>query len=133
MTDSSLEIQQAVVAALKADGAVAALVGARVYDEPPEAPTYPLIELGPGFGEPWEGTTMAGWRLVQTVNCWSRKPGRVEALQIAAAVTAALHRVQLTLSTQSYVPALNVGQNTISQDDGITTLAAIRFEFLTHP
>jgi len=133
MTDSTLEIQKAVVATLKADGAVAALVGARVYDAAPQGPDYPLIELGASVSEPWEGTTMDGWELFQTINVWSQKPGAVEALQIAAAVNAALRRVALTLDTQAYVLGSLDAQNKIPQSDGRTTLVAMRFRFLTHP
>lgn len=130
---SDLELQKAIVAALKADGAVTALVGTRVYDEPPQDPTYPLIEFGLRAGDPWATQGSDGWETVQTLNAWSRKPGAVEALQIADAVKAVLHRQDLTLDTQQFVMGDLAFQNTIPQADGKTTLVAMRFRFRTQP
>jgi len=132
MTDSTLEVQKAIVGALKGDAAIVLLTGGRIYDQPPQQPTYPLIEIGPSFGDVWEGSDMDGWEVVMTVNVWSEKPGRVEASQIATAIKSAMHRAVLPLDTQQFVLGDVMGTNVIPQDDGRTTLAAIRLRFLTH-
>jgi len=133
MVDSTLEIQDALVVALRADGAVTALVGQRTYDAAPQTPTYPLIEFGLRLSEPWEGTGMDGWESMQTINVWSEKPGAAEAVEIAAAVTALVHRGSLTLASQAFVLGSLIGSNVIPQPDGKTTQVALRFRFLTHP
>ncbi len=133
MVDSTLEVQDALVLALRADGDVTALVGSRTYDAAPQNPTYPLIEFGPRFSEPWEGSGMDGWESNQIINVWSEKPGAAEAIEIAAAVTALVHRGTLSLSSQAFVLGSLVGSNTIPQSDGKTTQVALRFQFLTHP
>ena len=46
MSDASLVLQGAVVTLLKSTAAVAAIVGARVYDSVPESPTFPYITVG---------------------------------------------------------------------------------------
>ena len=42
----ALALQAALVAHLRADAGVAAIVGARVYDEPPDGATLPLVRIG---------------------------------------------------------------------------------------
>lgn len=133
MTDSTLEISDAIVTALRTDGAVVALVGQRTYDDAPQSPTYPLIELGDSQGDPWEGSDMDGWECVQAVNVWSEKPGKAQAKQIAAAVIDRLHRGTLTLATQAFVLGNLLGSNVVPQSDGRTTQVSMRFQFLTHP
>lgn len=46
MADHSLELRRGIITALKADSGVAALVGARVYEEPPAKVTFPFIRYG---------------------------------------------------------------------------------------
>ena len=133
MTDSTLEIGDAIVTALRTDGTVVALVGQRTYDDAPQNPTFPLIELGNSFGDPWEGHEMDGFECRQLIRVWSEKPGKAQAKQIAAAVKDRLHRGTLTLGTQSFVLGNLMSSNVIKQSDGITTLVAMRFQFLTHP
>ena len=57
VSDASLELQKAIVAALKADAGVDALVGTRIYDAVPMNATKPYVEL-------WPVRSAAGsWRL----------------------------------------------------------------------
>jgi len=132
MTDSTLELQKAVVAKLKAAAGVTTLVSTRVYDEPPQNPTYPLIQIGEDNSEPYDATLLTGWECFLVIRSWSRKPGKVEARQIMAAIKAALHDVALTLDTQTFVNGKLVSQNTVDQNDGRTTLGFQRFRFVTH-
>lgn len=129
---SLLEIQAAVIAALRADPSVTAIVGERVWDRAPHAATFPLIELGFRAQEPWDGDAMNGAETVVTVNCWSEQPGAVEACRIADAVIARLHEQALSLPNNAFVLGRFIGLNVVPQGDGVTTLAAIRFRFLTH-
>lgn len=131
MTDSTLEIQDALITALRADVTVSNLVGQRSYDAAPQNPTYPLIELGPRLGEPWEAQDMDGWESITTINVWSDKPGAAQAVEIAAAVAALVHRGILTLSTQQFVMGDLVGSNVVPRDS--LTQVSMRFKFLTHP
>lgn len=130
--DATLEIQKAVVARLKGDPGVAALVGTRVYDTPPQSPTWPLIEIGEDNAAPVEGTDFAGWECVLVIRSWSRKRGAVEAREMMRAVAAALHDAPIALDTQMLVTARLAGQNTVKQPDGVTTLGFQRFRFFTH-
>ena len=131
MADSTVELMIAVVAALKASAGVGAVAGDRIYDRVPENVTYPCIALGLRNGTPWESQLVSGWRLILTINVWSRAYGSGEAENIAAAVYAALHDVPLTLSTQTFGFGQLVGQNTTSDPDGITRLIRQNWEFIT--
>lgn len=131
MTDSTLEIQDALIVALRADSTITGLIGQRSYDAAPQNPTYPLIELGICFGEPWEGHDMDGWEAIQTISVWSKKPGTAQAKEIAAAVVDLVHRGTLTLASQAFVLGGLIGSNTVPRDE--YTQVAMRFRFLTHP
>jgi hypothetical protein len=131
MSDSTLEIIKAWVAALKADAGVAALVGARVYDQPPQDPGYPNVTFGPLTGEPWDTDGNLGWEASIQIDIWSRAPGKPEAARIMAAIKAVLHRSSITMDTQTnYLTMLEL--NRILDWDGATRHGVQRFRVLTH-
>lgn len=132
MTDSTLEIQKSVIATLKADADVAALVSDRVWDEPDQAPTYPFVEIGDANGDPFDADGMVGWEAVIAIRCWSRAPGRVEARRIMAAIKAALHDTTLTLDTQTFVLGQLTDQRDLKDSDGESSGGFQRFRFITH-
>ena len=133
MAMRSLEVQKAVVTALKVAPAVAALVGTRVYDQPPQSPTYPYIRIGDVQGEPWEGTNLAGWSGVMEIDCWSQKPGKVEAQQIGNAAFNALHRVDgLTLDADYHITGDIIGQSGHTFEEDRATIVRLRYQFRTH-
>jgi hypothetical protein len=130
--DSTLELQKTLVALLKADATLAAIVGARVYDTPPQDPAYPYVSFGPSKGLSWDTDTGLGWDASLQIDTWSRKPGRVEAAQIMTAINAAVHRSDLSLDTQVSCLALHDFSTILPEDDGVTTHGVQRFRFLTH-
>jgi hypothetical protein len=132
MTDSTLEVQKALVALLKADGAIAALVGTRVYDPAPQNPTYPFISFGPKYGSPWDTDTDLGWELSMQIDCWSRKIGVAECGQIVAAVKAAVHRAVLSLDTQTPCICLADTQTILEDPDGLTRHGVLRVHVITY-
>lgn len=128
------ELQVAITTALKADAAVAALVGTRVYDRVPQAVTFPFIEVTQDIGEPFDGMGMDGWEQLMTLDIWSRTGGRsVEATQIAAATYAALHNADLSLSTGDFINGrmLPGGQQMLKEDDQETVHVLQRFRYVT--
>ena len=132
VADATLAVQAAIIASLRADAAVAALVAARVHDAPPQGVAFPYVSLGPERGEPWEGTTMEGWSLAWQIDTWSRVQGGVEARRIIAAIADALHRETLTVAGAQFVAADLTFQTTLRDPDGITTHGVQSFRFLTH-
>lgn len=132
MSDSSLPVQAAIVAALEADAGVAALVGARIYDRVPEATVFPYVSLGPETGDPFDAAAMSGWDATIQIDTWSRKGGRVEAKTIMAAISARLHRGALNVTGHALVFLLLEFQTVLDGGDGETVHGVQRFGFRTH-
>ena len=131
MPDNTLEIQNAIVAALVADAGFGAICEDRIYDRPPQDVDFPYAEFGPFNGEPYDGQAFDGWESFIEIHSWSRKWGRVECQQIMAAIEAVLHEEQLTLDSASFSLGRLVDQRTLEDPDGITTHGVQRFRFIT--
>lgn len=87
----ALALQAALVAALKANAGVAALVGARVYDEPPALVAFPYVRIGEIIINPVVTDGKKAFEATFGIEAYSRPvSGRVEATRIADAVMVAL-------------------------------------------
>jgi hypothetical protein len=135
LTDPSLDIQAAIVAALKA--VLPDVLGARAYDQVPApvAPAtsaiFPYITVGNGDMMPELGEfTDAADTMIQ-VDVWSRAVGFGECKTIARAVTAALHDADLAVPNQTNVSILLSTVNYLRDPDGITRHAALQFKIQT--
>lgn len=117
MTPSySIPVQQAVIAALKADAGVAALVGARVYDEVVALPTWPFIRYGfPGV-TPFRADGWYGEVFAITVHCFAKGPGQESVLAVAAAVKAALDDNDLAINSGGGVMLLQFDAQQVIRD-----------------
>ena len=131
-SDATLPVQAAIVAALKADAGVGAVVGDRIYDRAPEGVAFPYVSIGAETGSPWEGSTLSGWEMVLQIDIWSRKPGAVEARQAMAAVSAALHRAEMTIAGNAFVLCNLESQRTMGDPDGVTTHGVQLYRIITH-
>ena len=130
---SSLELQKALVARLKADTGVTALVGTRVYDLPPPEPSYPYISLGPDQTVPDRADCYDGKEVTLQVDAWSRSIGFPEVKRIAEAICAALDDAPLSLTGQRLVDLYEADVRTMRDPDGATSHAALTFRALTEP
>lgn len=120
---ASAEIHDLIIATLKADAGVSALVGARVYDVPPATAVKPYISLGSTqiLRDDEEG--IAGRVEVIQVDCWTAEHGRTRTCKaIVDAVTAALHERDLEMTTNA-LAFIELEQSRVDADDpdGITT------------
>lgn len=128
-TEPSLELQGAIVTALKANAAVDALIGDRIYDEPPAAPTFPYVTVGDdqvlqAHAHCIEGST----EIFSTLHAWSRSGGKVQAKKIAGAVVVALNFAELTLNNGYRLVLLEHDSTQYLIDpDGLTAHAVIVF------
>jgi hypothetical protein len=130
---SSLELQKAIVARLKADAGVVALVGQRIYDQPPIAPVFPYISLGPDQTLPDRADCYDGSEVNLQVDAWSRAVGFPEVKRIAEAARAALQDAPLSLAGHRLVDLTFVDGRTLRDPDGLTSHAAMTFRALTEP
>jgi hypothetical protein len=96
-------LQKALVARLKGNAGVAALVGARVHDEPPQSPVYPYLRIGDINLAPLrtDGIATASDLLVP-VHGHSRATGKVEAARLAEAVIAALDEAHAAITVTGF-------------------------------
>lgn len=136
MTDRTPELQQAIVAALRADAALQALIpdpdlGARVYDRAPQGAFADRVTVGASVGEPVDAHALSAWRCVFTLDVWSRAYGSAAARRIVAAVHAALHERSLTLGAGGFVFAQVIDQRVMTEDHGETTHGVLRLDCMT--
>lgn len=137
MADPSLPLQIAVVTALKADAALGALVGARVYDEPPgdPSPEFPYLTLGDGqvLGDDDVDGCEDRSEVFIRIDAWSRDVGYPEVKRIVSAVRQALRTADFVLDDFSVDVVEFVQCQYLRDSDGLTRHGALEFRFLvTH-
>lgn len=126
MASAELELQGEMVSRLKADAPLAALVGVRVYDQPPSPVVYPYVTIGEAQTIRDDATCVSGGQVYLTLHAWSTKPGFPEVKRIADAVVDSLHLAPLTLPTNRLISIMHRNTRTF-RDDGLTSHAVIEF------
>jgi Protein of unknown function (DUF3168) len=130
---SSLELQRASIAALKADPTVAALVGDRVYDNVPFNAAFPYISIGPDQTLPSRADCIDGDEITIQFDGWSRMPSFTEAKRISEAVRRCLNGAPLVLNGYALIDLWLDSSQTLRDPDGLTSHAVITFRALTVP
>lgn len=117
--DASLAVRRAVIALLRADATLTALVPAvRIY--PPETPaivTWPFIRYGAATYLPERASCMDGARVIVSVHSFAKGPGEDQASKIAARVATALDDAVLTLETGDEATITVTGGQTLRDTD----------------
>jgi len=99
----ALALQKGLRAALVANTGVAALVGARIYDEPPQNVTFPYIRFGDIEPGAFDTDTIQGSLTGISIEVHSRSAsGRVEAVRMVEAVRDALHRQEPSVTVAGH-------------------------------
>ena len=132
----ALKLQKALVRALRGSEEVAAIVGDRVYDQPPDGAALPYVRIGGIEPRPVRATTSRAVGLTYSVEAHSRPhgSGRVQATQITEAVRAVLDEQEGTLTA----PGFDVVENswittTVARaSDGETYTGIIAFSALVN-
>lgn len=130
MASPDLELKGAIVAVLKADAAVVALVGTRIYDNIPANATFPYISFGPRDTVTADADCIVAFDITQQLDVWSRAVGSSEAERITDAVREALHEYEFNLSVNAAVFFEHRITRTLKDPDGLTTHAAMTFQGL---
>jgi len=131
--DSTIEVQRAIVAAVRADPALGALIGDRIFARPRWDAVFPFISFSGMLGQPWDTDDGFGWELFLTLDSWSRTDaGPLEATEIMSALGDLLHDGHLTLATQNFVSMRLDGARLLLEPDGKTAHGVQRFRVLTH-
>lgn len=133
MPGSSLwAVQQAVHAALVADAGVQALVGTRVHDHVPDAPTFPYLVVGESVAAPFDTKSWNGLDHDATVHAWSRHRGQKEAKQMLDAVHACLHAAAFAVAGHGLVLCRLAFVQVFDDPDGLTRHGVARYRIVTH-
>lgn len=127
MASPELELQGAIVARLKADAGVIALISTRVYDPVPKEPVFPYLSFGPKSTTQEDADCITGFEISLQLDAWSRMPGAVEVQKIADAVRVALHDYDFTLPSNAAVYFQHRDSRIFRDPDGLTTQAAMSF------
>lgn len=119
---ASAELQKLIFETLGASASVGALVGARVYDNVPAAPTFPYISFGPTQEIEDDEECVDGEEHIFQIDVWDRSQGRlVNAKRICAAVKAALHDADLEIPDPYALSFIRVRETrSFLDEDGIT-------------
>lgn len=122
--DLSLSIQQAVIALLKTNPAVSAIVGVRVYDDVPPDAAFPHICLTGWQHVPAETDCFDMSEYFFDAQVYSRKSSRNEAASIAKAVRKALARASVSVDGSVLS---HRSTNYFTEPDGLTQRAVLNF------
>lgn len=132
--DASYEVQVAIVAALKGNSELSALIAGRVYDHVPRDPTtkrvtaaFPYVSLGAEQDIPEFYDCIDAAEIVLQIDAWSRDPGFREVKRVADRVKKALHDAPITLADNALVYLAYDGRRIFRDPDGLTSQAAISF------
>lgn len=130
MSDHESALQKALVAALKADAAVDALLGGRVWDQAPEGAGFPHLLVGRCESRPLDADG-GGVEQALTLTAVSRFAGTEEAKAISAAVRARLHEATLEADGVRTVSLRVVWSDVARSGDGRRTWAVVRLRAVT--
>lgn len=136
-SDPSYALRRALVARLKTDASVAALIGARVYDLAPQNAAFPHLEIGEIQAISDSAECIDGHEVFATIHLWSRPEGATgsgEAHRLGSSVRAALHEADLDLAPDfRLVEARIQSVRTLREPDGITTHGVVTLRALIDP
>jgi hypothetical protein len=129
MTAPAFELQALIVATLKANVGVMALING-VYDQPPPDPwgaTKAYVSIGPTDVLIDDADCIAGEEHTVQLDVWSRAVGAVECKKICAAVKAALHQAEIVLTDNALVEIELQLYRVLRDPDGLTTHGVMQF------
>lgn len=134
MSGPSLELQQAIHAALSADAGLTGLLGGpRIYNEVPRGAELPYVTIGESTVRDWSTGSEDGHEHFLTIMAWSRANGEREVQRILAAVDAVLHDAALTVSGVRLVNLRREFSEVRRDSDGETSRGLLRFRAVTEP
>lgn len=123
----------AIRTAVLADAGFAALVADRFYDEPPSDVAFPYVTIGRFETRAADAEASNASEHAVTLHVWSRYGGRAEALDVVAAMRAALHNAPLEVDGRRLVFIFAQFADVFRSGDGRTTHGVLRLRALTEP
>ncbi|MAS08210.1 MAG: hypothetical protein CL534_26450 [Ahrensia sp.] len=129
------DLQAAIVAALKADAEIVAMLGdaERVLDRVPPERDFPFVAIGRTSVQDWSTDDHAGGEHLVTLRCWSRATSRAEVLAIAERMTVALAALEGVTGETRIVSFEPVTSDHGYEPADRAWRATLRFRALTEP
>lgn len=126
---ASLSLQDAILAALKNDAEVQALVGARIWDRAPDKAAFPHITFGPSDIVPEDYECISARVETVQIDIWSRDQGKKwPCKRIVDAVKGALHRHTADLGDHALASLRVTLARVVDDPDGITVHGIVTCE-----
>jgi len=134
IADSSLPLQKAIVARLKADATVSAMINGRIYDAVPVSAAKPYVSFGAFQVLPEEADCSEGVSVVIQLDGWAAGPDTVEVKRLGAAIARSLRWAEMPLDEDQRLVIMNIEEVSYLRDpDGITTHAIVTVRAQTEP
>lgn len=128
------DVQAAIVAALSGDAALGALLGTgAILDHMPIRRDFPMIVIGRASVQDRGTDDGPGGEHLLALHCWSREPGRAEALAIADRVTTLVEALSGASGSTNIVLARRVTLDHAREPGDLAYRATLRFRVLTEP
>ncbi|RMF11095.1 MAG: DUF3168 domain-containing protein [Alphaproteobacteria bacterium] len=125
MSDGRWQVQQAIYSRLTAAG----IAGGRIYDDVPENPTFPFVEIGEGDAQPADTDDSEGLDDVHTLHVWSRHGGSKEVREIMGAIHGEMHQSVLA-ATGRDARVIVSDMRDFPDPDGVTLHGVIRLRVI---
>ncbi|MEP9388781.1 DUF3168 domain-containing protein [Mesorhizobium sp. KR9-304] len=130
---SAAELQKAIFEALGANGALTALVGARIHDHAPANVAFPYLTFGRTSIYDWSTGTESGSEQLFTLHVWSKGKGKKEVLEIMELARATLHDAALELEGHRLVNLRLEFSEARYDEDLSVHHGLLRFRAVTEP
>jgi hypothetical protein len=112
---------------------VGLLGGVRIYDDPPQAASFPFITLGQSAVRDWSTGTEDGAEHSLTLHVWSRTGSKQQMLRIVEAIKAALHDRPLAVEDHYLINLRHEFSEARLDPDGDTYHGIVRYRAVTEP
>jgi hypothetical protein len=116
----SLDLQKAVIDALKASSGMEPWVADRIYTAAPASPVFPYVTIGPAEETSTPYECIDGFELSLQLDVWTRTMGYTDTKQIAAEIRSALHDAELVLDDFGTVLVEHEVTRFLTEKDGLT-------------
>jgi hypothetical protein len=112
---------------------VALLGGVRIYDDPPQAASFPFITMGQSVIRDWSTGSEDGAEHSLTLHVWSRMGSKQQMLAIVEAIRIALHDRPLPLEDHFLINLRHEFSEARLDPDGDTYHGVVRYRAVTEP
>jgi hypothetical protein len=132
---ASRALQRSVYQALAGSADVISLLGgACIYDQAPQATSFPFITFGQSVIRDWStGTEDGGAEHNLTLHVWSRAGGKEQTLAIIEAIKGVLHDRQLALADHHLINLRHEFSEARLDPDGDTFHGIVRYRAAAEP